>query len=95
MHWIQSISFETHINLNYFLIYIGASFDLWIIMEYCANGDLQSFLRRSRSVYKENDSEVSLAIDLAVKFGLRDLIHIALQIARGMEFLISRKVRCI
>lgn len=64
-------------------------------MEYCANGDLQSFLRRSRRVYKENDSEVSLAIDLAVKFGPRDLIHIALQIARGMEFLISRKVCCI
>lgn len=64
-------------------------------MEYCANGDLQSFLRRSRNVYKENDSEVSLSVDLAVKFGPRDLIHIALQIARGMEFLISRKVRAV
>lgn len=75
--------------------YIGTSFDLWIIMEYCANGDLQSFLRHSRNTYKEDDSEVSPAVDLAVKFGPQDLVHIALQIGRGMEFLTCRKVRAL
>ncbi|CAB4037450.1 vascular endothelial growth factor receptor 2-like, partial [Paramuricea clavata] len=68
----------------------GTNYDLWIILEYCANGDLRSFLRRGGNHYEEN--ETSLAVDLSVTFGPRKLIHIALQIAKGMEFLISRKV---
>ncbi len=76
--------------LNYLFQYIGTSYDLWIILEYCINGDLRSFLQHGRNRYDEN--ETSLAVDLSVTFGPRNLIHIALQIAKGMEFLISRKV---
>ena len=60
-------------------------------MEYCPHGNLRDFLRGSRDVY--NMEEQSLMADLSQAFGPRDLINMAWQIAKGMTFLISRKVR--
>ncbi|XP_028408434.1 fibroblast growth factor receptor 3-like [Dendronephthya gigantea] len=68
----------------------GTSYELWVILEYCPNGDLRSFLRHGRHRYEENES--SLTVNMSVRFGPRNLIYIAFQIAKGMEFLVSRKV---
>ena len=59
-------------------------------MEYCPHGNLRKFLRNSRSRYRVE--EKGLITDLSQVFGPKNLIHFGLQIAKGMKFLISRKV---
>ena len=59
-------------------------------MEYCPNGNLRDFLRNSRNLYRVE--EQSLMTDLSQAFGPNNLIYIAWQIAKGMTFLISRKI---
>ena len=60
-------------------------------MEYCPNGNLRDFLRSNRNLY--NVDEQSLMADISEAFGPKDLVYMAWQIAKGMTFLISRKVR--
>ena len=60
-------------------------------MEYCPHGNLRQFLRSTRSLFKLEKK--SLVIDLSNGIGPNDLIYFAWQIAKGMTFLISRKVR--
>ena len=60
-------------------------------MEYCPNGNLRDFLRSNRNLY--NVDGQSLMADISEAFGPKDLIYMAWQIAKGMTFLISRKVR--
>ena len=60
-------------------------------MEYCPYGNLREFLRNSRNLY--NVEEESLRTDFSEVFGPKNLIYFAWQIAKGMTFLISRKVR--
>lgn len=69
---------------------LGKSSNLWIIMEYCPNGNIREFLRSRRSLY--NVMEESLMPDLSHVIGPKMLIHFAWQISKGMMFLISRKV---
>lgn len=59
-------------------------------MEYCSYGNLRDFLRDSRGRFDVQSN--SLVSDLSKEFGQKNLIYLAWQIARGMEFLISRKV---
>ena len=59
-------------------------------MEYCPNGNLREFLQNNRS--RLNLANDSLSSDLSKEFGQKNLIYLAWQIAKGMEFLISRKV---
>ena len=59
-------------------------------MEYCPNGNLREFLRQFREKYTlEVDT---LLEDLSHGFGPKNLMYFALQIAKGMAFLTSRKV---
>ena len=59
-------------------------------MEYCPNGNLREFLRQNREMYS---LEVDwLVKDLSQGFGPKNLMYFALQIAKGMAFLNSRKV---
>lgn len=60
-------------------------------MEYCPYGNVREFLRNSRSLY--NVQEESLIADLSRVIGPKNLIYFAWQIAKGMTFLISRKVK--
>lgn len=62
-------------------------------MEYCSNGNLRQFLRNSRNVY--NVDEQILTTDFSQNIGPKNLIQLAWQIAKGMTFLISRKVRAL
>ena len=59
-------------------------------MEYCPHGNLREFLQDSRNRYSV-DEEWFIA-DLPQKIGPTNLIYFAWQIAKGMTFLISRKV---
>ena len=60
-------------------------------MEYCPHGNLRTFLRNSRDTY--DFKERSLTPDPSQALGPRNLVLFALHIAKGMEFLISRKVK--
>ena len=72
------------------LLPIGKSKNLWIIMEYCPNGNLRDFLRSSRRFYDVNED--SLVPDPWQTMGPKTLMYFAWQISKGMAFLISRKV---
>ena len=85
MHILLSILYIKLIS-----IYQGKSSDLWVIMEYCPHGNLLEFLRNSRRRYSIDEN--CLITDLSQVFGPKNLIHFGLQIAKGMKFLISRKV---
>ena len=59
-------------------------------MEYCPYGNLKTFLRERRDIY--DVMETSLKSDLSQTFGSKNIILFAFQVAKGMEFLTSRKV---
>ena len=59
-------------------------------MEYCPHGNLREFLKNSRDRYRVEENR--FITDLSQEFGPKNLIHFGLQIAKGMKFLISRKV---
>ncbi|XP_028411423.1 fibroblast growth factor receptor 4-like [Dendronephthya gigantea] len=68
----------------------GKSSNLWIILEYCPHGNLKELLRQSRDRYRLEED--LLVKDLSQNFGPKNLMCFALQIAKGMEFLVSRKI---
>ena len=70
--------------------YLGKSSNLWIILEYCPHGNLLNFLRSSRNFY-DVDEEI-LIPDCYKLIGPKSLMYFAWQIAKGLTFLISRKV---
>ena len=72
------------------LLPIGKSKNLWIIMEYCPNGNLRNFVRSSRRFYDVN--EETLIPEPWRTMGPKTLMYFAFQISKGMTFLISRKV---
>lgn len=63
---------------------------LYVIVEYCSNGDLQGFLRSSRGIYERyyRTSYGGAVPDLTCKM----LLTFAWQIAKGMNHLSSMKV---
>ena len=73
-----------------FHVHSGKKSEIWIIMEYCPHGNLREFLRNSRSRYSIDEND--MITDLSKVFGPKNLIHFGLQITKGMNFLISRKV---
>ena len=81
----------TFLDFNYcILLPIGKTKNLWIIMEYCPNGNLRNFVRSSRRFYNVN--EEALIPEPCQTMGPKTLMHFAWQISKGMAFLISRKV---
>ena len=63
---------------------------LMVIVEFCAYGDLQSYLRHCRGV--EDKYYQDLYKVPADKLGSRDLLSFAIQTARGMAHLAGMKV---
>ena len=61
-----------------------------LIMEYAPHGSMVNFLREKRLIYQP--SWIKTVNDPNQEFTLVDVVMAAYQIARGMEFLASRKV---
>lgn len=63
---------------------------LYVILEFCPYGNLLTFLRSKRDMY--NSTWVKELYDPEKEFTLFDIVGAAYQVAKGMEFLASRKV---
>ena len=64
---------------------------LLIIMEFAPHGNLSKFLRKKRDIYEPTWETTTNNPD--VELTISNLVVYAYQIARGMEFLASKKVR--
>ena len=64
---------------------------LLIIMEFAPHGNLSKFLRGKRDIYEPTWETTTKNPD--VELTISNLVVYAYQIARGMEFLASKKVR--
>ena len=63
---------------------------LLMVVEYAANGNLRDFLRSLRPPDSGYEKPLSSLIDMRLTY--KDLLSFAFQIARGMEYLSSKKV---
>lgn len=65
---------------------------LFVIVEYASKGNLREFLRARRPPTPEDDFDLTKVPEELLSF--KDLVSCAYQVARGMEYLESKKVRC-
>ena len=61
-----------------------------VILEYCKHGDLLSFMKGRRQIFKPIWSKQHVGME--EEFTTFDLCVAAYQISKGLEFLASRKV---
>ena len=79
-----------HQNIVNLLGACSKSGKLCVILEYCPYGDLSSFLRDKRSIFQPSWNRVEDSFSSV--FTYFDLANFTYQIARGMDFLASKKV---
>lgn len=77
-------SIGKHINILNLLAVSSQQGKLYIVVEYCRHGNLRSFLKDNRPVMQANSV-------ITKKITLYDLTSFCLQVARGMNFLASKK----
>ena len=63
---------------------------LCVILEYCLYGDLSSFLRGKRDIFEPSWTSKEDGLNCVCTY--LDLVNFTYQIARGMDFLSSKKV---
>ncbi|KAK3724950.1 hypothetical protein QZH41_017156, partial [Actinostola sp. cb2023] len=68
----------------------GPKQDLWVIIEYCQYGDLMHYLKDKRDIHEPTWEPPT--DDPKVQFSLTELVSATYQVARGMEFLTSRRL---
>jgi len=78
-----------HQNIVNLLGACSKSGKLCVILEYCPYGDLSSFLRDKRSIFQPSWNRVEDSFSSV--FTYFDLANFTYQIARGMDFLASKK----
>lgn len=72
----------------YFLCDAGP---LYVIVEYASKGNLREYLRARRPPGMEYSYDIARVSDEQLTF--KDLVSCTYQVARGMEYLASQKVR--
>lgn len=78
-----------HVNIIKFLGCCTKNGPLLVLVEYASYGNLREFLKQRRSSFDYEHIESNERHNLTKK----DLISFACQIARGMNYLTSKKVR--
>jgi serine/threonine protein kinase len=80
-----------HINIINLLGCCTQDGPLYVVVEYAPHGNLRDFLRQHRP---SSGYEPAIGTDLKEKKTLtqKDLVSFAYQVARGMEYLASRRV---
>lgn len=64
---------------------------LYVIVEYASKGNLREYLRARRPAGMEYSYDIAHVSDEQLTF--KDLVSCTYQVARGMEYLASQKVR--
>lgn len=67
----------------------GRECDVWVIIEYCPHGNMLDFLRMRREIFDPRWTTPTHNPDMQLT--AIDLVIVAYQVARAMEFLTSRK----
>ncbi|XP_037718073.1 fibroblast growth factor receptor homolog 2-like [Drosophila subpulchrella] len=85
-----------HINIINLLGCCSQGGPLWVIVEYAPHGNLKNFLKKSRLGVREMRTRSDGYVDdrplmPTKQLGEKELTQFAFQIARGMEYLASRK----
>lgn len=78
---------QNHFKYSFFISILGP---LYVIVEYASKGNLREYLRARRPPgmeYCYNPDQVPLET-----MSIKDLVSCAYQVARGMEYLASKKV---
>lgn len=79
------ISGVTHVGL------VSVAGPLYVIVEYASKGNLREYLRARRPPGMEYSYDIARVSDEQLTF--KDLVSCTYQVARGMEYLASQKVR--
>lgn len=81
-----------HINIINLLGCCTQDGPLYVVVEYAPHGNLRDFLRQHRP---SSGYETAIGYNMKEKKALtqKDLVSFAYQVARGMEYLASRRVR--
>lgn len=70
---------------------VSAPGPLYVIVEYASKGNLREYLRARRPPGMEYSYDIARVSDEQLTF--KDLVSCTYQVARGMEYLASQKVR--
>ena len=80
------------IKIVIFIFLPGVEKDSMVVLEYCPHGNLLSFIKSRRQMFKPIWSKQHLGMEK--EFTMFDLCVAGYQIAKGLEFLAARKVCC-
>ncbi len=74
-------------------MYISGSGPLYVLVEYASKGSLREYLRARRPPGMDYTFDMTKVPEEQLTF--KDLVSCAYQVARGMEYLASKRVSCL
>lgn len=80
-------------TFDFISIYISGSGPLYVLVEYASKGSLREYLRARRPPGMDYTFDVTKVPEEQLTF--KDLVSCAYQVARGMEYLASKRVSCL